>query len=68
MNASADSTSVTIQGLDGDLDYSVTVAAGTRAGIGVQSNSTAPREGIGVQSSSITVEPTGKQVIKCCIF
>ncbi len=38
-NASADSSSVTIQGLDGDLAYSVTVAAGTKAGIGVQSTS-----------------------------
>ena len=38
VNASADSSSVTIQGLDGDLAYSVTVAAATRAGIGVESN------------------------------
>ena len=37
VNASADSSSVTIQGLDGDLAYSVTVAAATRAGIGVKS-------------------------------
>ena len=38
MNASADSDSVTIEGLDGDLTYSVTVSAGTRAGIGVESD------------------------------
>ena len=38
VNASADSSSVTIQGLDGDLAYSVTVAGGTRAGIGISSN------------------------------
>ena len=37
VNASADSSSVTIQGLDGDLAYSVTVAAATTAGIGIQS-------------------------------
>ena len=46
MNASADSSSVTIQGLDGDLAYSVTVAGGTRAGVGVQSgNRVADRQG-----------------------
>ena len=38
VNASADSSSVTIQGLDGDLAYSVTVAAATTAGIGVESD------------------------------
>ena len=37
VNASADSSSVTVEGLDGDLTYSVTMAAATRAGIGVQS-------------------------------
>ena len=37
VNASADSSSVTIEGLDGDLAYSVTVSAGTRAGIGAES-------------------------------
>ena len=37
MNVSADSSSVTIVGLDGSLAYSVQVSAGTRAGQGVQS-------------------------------
>ena len=37
MNVSADSSSVTIVGLDGSLTYSVQVSAGTRAGQGVQS-------------------------------
>ena len=37
MNASADSSSVTIVGLDGSLAYTVQVSAGTRAGQGVQS-------------------------------
>ena len=36
MNVSADSSSVTIVGLDGSLVYSVQVSAGTRAGQGVQ--------------------------------
>ena len=36
-NASADSASVTIVGLDGSVAYSVQVSAGTRAGQGVQS-------------------------------
>ncbi len=39
MNSSADSSSVTIEGLDRDLAYSVTVAASTRAGIGLRSTS-----------------------------
>ena len=37
MNVSADSSSVTIVGLDVSLAYSVQVSAGTRAGQGVQS-------------------------------
>ena len=37
MNVSADSSGVTIVGLDGSLTYSVQVSAGTRAGQGVQS-------------------------------
>ena len=37
MNVSAESSSVTIVGLDGSLAYSVQVSAGTRAGQGVQS-------------------------------
>ena len=37
MNVSADSSSVTIVGLDGSLAYSVQVSAGTRAGQGVLS-------------------------------
>lgn len=37
VNASADSSSVTIEGLDGDLAYTVTVTANTIAGSGVQS-------------------------------
>ena len=37
INVSADSSSVTIVGLDGSLAYSVQVSAGTRAGQGVQS-------------------------------
>ena len=37
MNVSADSSSVTIVGLDGSLAYSVQVSAGTRAGQGVMS-------------------------------
>ena len=37
MNVSADSSSVTIVGLDGSLVYSVQVSACTRAGQGVQS-------------------------------
>ena len=37
MNVSADSSSVTIVGLDGSLVYSVQVSAGTRAGQAVQS-------------------------------
>ena len=37
MSVSADSSSVTIVGLDGSLAYSVPVSAGTRAGQGVQS-------------------------------
>ena len=36
MNVSADSSSVTIVGLDGSLAYSVQVSAGTRAGQEVQ--------------------------------
>ena len=38
VNASADSSRVTILGLDGDLAYSVTLSAGTSAGTGVQSD------------------------------
>ena len=37
VNASADLSSVTIEGLDGDLAYSVTVSASTTAGIGGRS-------------------------------
>ena len=37
MNVSADSSSVTIVGLDSSLAYSVQVSAGTRPGQGVQS-------------------------------
>ena len=37
MNVSADSSSVTIVGLDDSLAYSVQMSAGTRAGQGVQS-------------------------------
>ena len=37
INASADSSNITDQGLDGDLTYTVTVAAATRAGIGEES-------------------------------
>ena len=37
INVSADSSSVTIVGLDGSLAYSVQVSAGTRAGQGVPS-------------------------------
>ena len=38
VNASADSSSVTVVGLDGDLAYSVTVSASTSAGMGPQSD------------------------------
>ena len=37
VNASADSSSVTIEGLNGNLAYSVMVSANTRAGMGPQS-------------------------------
>ena len=45
VNASADSSNVTIMGLDRDLGYSVTVSASTIAGIGPQSDAVMVAEG-----------------------
>ena len=54
MNVSANSSSVTIVGLDGSLMYSVQVSAGTRAGQGVQSTAQVA-EGIAKPNNLYTV-------------
>ena len=56
VNASANSTSVTIEGLDEDLTYSIAVTAATRAGLGVQSVSV---EADVIEPITTTASPTG---------
>ena len=54
-NASADSASITIVGLDGSVAYSVQVSAGTRAGQGVQSTASVAE----IIESTRTTDPEG---------